>query len=163
MKGKIWEGKVTASEEEIKIVKRILINHVLLYNYNLRLYNKDPYQRLESITSKTFKYAKVKCISPIIEPAIHNELYYQYKKLRKNVKLQKQFTDVQYITLVSRELDNTMFSLNKEGTEFVIKSNDLVFHLEEPAIIDNPEKSLLYFNLSYSPSEESFRLNIHKN
>lgn len=160
MSNKIYDGELFIKEEDKKVLKRIFVNHLLIYNYSLGLLYDNPELRFELLSRKTVDHIKQEAISPILRAAVHNEIYYQYKKFRRNVKVQKQLTDLQYFTFTVTSYNNTSFTMNEELNKIKLLGVDLEMELENQLPKVGSTK-MMYFNISYSSMKDKFMLSVH--
>ena len=160
MTNKIYDGELFVEEEDKKVLKRIFVNHLLIYNYSLGLLYDNPELRFEVLSRKVVDHIKQENVSPILRAAVHNEIYYQYKKFRRNVKVQKQLTDLQYFTFTVTSYNNTSFTMNKELDKINILGVDLEMELESQ-LPELGSIKMLYFNISYSSMIDKFMLSVH--
>lgn len=160
MTNKIYDGELFVKEEDKKVLKRIFVNHLLIYNYSLGLLYDNPELRFEVLSRKVVDHIKQENVSPILRAAVHNEIYYQYKKFRRNVKVQKQLTDLQYFTFTVTSYNNTSFTMNKELDKINILGVDLEMELESQ-LPELDSIKMLYFNISYSSMIDKFMLSVH--
>lgn len=163
MSNKLHETEVLVSEKDRSTIKKILLNHIGIYNYALDTLQKNPDYGLPQLNWRANRFAKDNNIEPILITAIHNELYYLYRKFSRNVRGKKRLSDIQYLTLSNTNLDNSRFCMSEDGKTFLIKEHDIVLELVEPYIHEPMEKEhLYYFNISYSSSEDKFQLTAYR-
>lgn len=158
---KVYDEPVTVNQQVDLTLKRAFVNHLLVYNYCLHLLYKEPETPFHILKRYAATYIQDKKLSPIVESAMYNEIYYQFKKFRRNVKIQKHLNDIQYFTFTVGSYQNNNFTVNKEFTQIEIKGIPGIVQLEKPLPDLGEGNVLVYINLSYSNQENSYRLNIY--
>lgn len=139
-------------------LRRVFINHLLVYNECLSTAYHDQEITFYKLKKKVTTYLTDKNISPIIEPALLNEIYYQHKKYKSNIRISKRVTDIQYITLLLKSYTNNVFTL----TDSVIKFNDLPGEISLPIPLpDISTYTAVYFNLSYGSPDLKYRISMY--
>ena len=124
--------EITFNDDIKKIIKEALRNHVILYNHSLELLNKNPQLELKELKKQVFAYAKEKNYYPIIKDSLSIELYYLYKKFKRNIKHQKLITDIQYLTFILLKLTKKLIKItvDKEKKQ-ALMINSLFEYFEE--------------------------------
>lgn len=160
MTNKLYDSEVFVSDESKKILKRVFVNHLLIYNHSLGLLYKSPELRFEVLSKKVVDYIHERTIEPVLRTAVHNEIYYQYKKFRKNVRVQKQLTDLQYFTFTVGSYNNSSFTVNEERNIITLTGTGIELELEH-TLPEEDGSRMLYFNISYSSMKDKFMLSVY--
>lgn len=159
MSKKIYETSVNISDEDKKVLKKVLLNHLLVYNYSLGLLYNNSEERFEKVSKLSSDFITEKDLL-VLKTAVHNELYYQFKKFKRNVKVQKNITDIQYVTFTVNSYENTSFTVAEDKMSITLTGPETVLNLEKE-LPDVDGLNMLYFNISYSSIEDRFILNIY--
>lgn len=159
-KSKIYDEYVHVSKDMDETLKRCLVNHMLVYNYSLQKLYDNPEVTFKSVLKDTINHTNFKGIAPIIHIALMNELYYQYKKFKRNIRVQKLITDLHYFTFISIGYASKNLEVNADRTVVKIKDvpGELICDEPLPRIEDD---TLIYFNISYSNAEDRYKVSIH--
>lgn len=157
---KLFDGELTADKDTRDTLKKVFVNHLLVYNYALEILYNRPDIPFNRYANEVKNYLDETELDPIIKPALLNEVYYQFKKFRSNVKVKKQLTDIQYITYTVSRYSNDQLEVFDNNTKLLLKGIDTTFDLEYP-IPDNGNRNFLYFNVSYSSVEDTFKLTVY--
>jgi hypothetical protein len=111
-KKNLYKEDVIVSNELDLILKRYLLNHLVLYNYSIDILEKNSDIRYKELRKKLQEYIVEKNIKDFIPSCLYQETYYLYKKYKNNVnKLQKCLTEIQYLTFYINSYNNKIFSL----------------------------------------------------
>lgn len=161
MSKKVYDEQVEVAEELDVILKKTFVNHLLVYNYCLHCLYKDPEIPFHTLKKIATNYITEKNISPVIDSAVNNELYYQHKKFRKNIKILKQLTDIQYFTFTVGSYTNSIFTVSTCLTKIKIKGVDGDIVLSKPLPVLDEEVKTIYLNFSYSGNENAYRVNLY--
>lgn len=157
---KLFDGKLFTDEETSKVMKKMFVNHLLIYNYALDILYNDPEISFRKYANLVKNHLDNNELEPIVKPALLNEVYYQFKKFRSNVRVRKQLTDIQYITFTVSRYVNDQLVISDDNTKLTIKGIEATFDLEYQ-IPDPGKRNFLYFNLSYSSTEDTFKLSVY--
>lgn len=161
MSNKIYDEEVVVTSPLDALLKKTMVNHLLIYNHCLNTLYKDPEIDFMTLKRIANSYIEEKNLAPVIGSAMFNELYYQFKKFRKNVRIRKQLTDIQYLTFTVGGFDNNNFTYKTDTKEIKLHGLEGSIQLEKPLPeMDGP--SSIYVNLSYSNREDNYRLNVYK-
>jgi hypothetical protein len=160
MKTKLYSEYVDVSEELDKQLKRCFINHLVIYNYSLEQLLASPELNFKKLTKIVTEYVNSSKLTPVIDTAYMNELYYQYKKFKRNIRVQKKLTDIQYFTFITKQYKSK--SIKYDTTENRIHVTELsgYIQLTEPLPRLNQD-DIIYLNLSYSNNEDRYRISIY--
>lgn len=161
MNNKVYDNEVEITGELDGSLKKVMLNHLLVYNYCLNLLYKDPEISFQNLKRLATNYIEEKQLTPVITSAMFNELYYQFKKFRKNVKIRKQLTDIQYLTFTVGGYENNNFVYNEDKQEIKLQGLEGKIQLKEPLPLLEDFNSV-YVNLSYSNREDIYKLNVYK-
>ena len=143
------------------ILKRCFVNHLLVYNQALSYLHKDEELTFKDLKKQIVKYIAEKKLAPVIEIALFNEIYYQYKKFKRNVKIQKLITDIQYFTFLCKGYTgrSLIVSDDRMTVRFEGFPGEIKLKKELPTIgVEEP----LYVNLSFSNIENKYKISIYK-
>lgn len=151
--------EITFNDDIKKIIKEALRNHVILYNHSLELLNKNPQLELKELKKQVFAYAKEKNYYPIIKDSLSIELYYLYKKFKRNIKHQKLITDIQYLTFILLKLTKKLIKITVDK-EKNVKFSLANFLTDEEVNMLNEDDNEKFFNISYSPESDKFMLSV---
>ena len=161
MNNKVYDETVMVGEELDSQLKKTLVNHLLVYNYCLNVMYKQPDIDFQALKKLASSYVEEKQLSPVLTSAMFNELYYQFKKFRKNVRIKKQLTDIQYLTFAVGGYENNNFTYKEDTKELKIHGLNGSIEIEKPLpSLTGPGS--VYVNLSYSNREDQYRLNVYK-
>lgn len=161
MTTKIYDEVVHVDESLDSLLKKAFVNNLLVYNYCLSVLYKNPEMSFQSLRKKAERYIDKENLYPIIKRALHNELYYQYKKFRLNVRSQKTLTSIQYLTFVINSYNNVCFTVNKDRTELNLIELPGTIKLNTPLPELNGETDTVYVNLSYGTKDNAYRINMY--
>ena len=160
MSKKLYIGEAVVSEESRTTLKALFENHLHIYNYALDQLSKNPEIKFQLFGSLVGKYIEQEQLFPVLKPAIHNELFYQYKKFRRNVKVKREKTDIQYVTATITGYSNN--SLTFEDYLMTISLLGLNCSLTVSKSLPRLEPNkLYYYNISYSSLTDSFIVTVH--
>ena len=162
MSNKIYEsiGSISDSNVDAKF-KKCFTNHLVIYNESLEILQNSPEINFKSLTSKVYSYIRNNNITPYIKSALLNELYYQHKKFKRNIKIKKLLTDIQYLTFVSKDYTCKSIKFDLVNNCLVIPSVECDISLEDklPELNSN---ELIYINISYSNINDKYKVTIYK-
>jgi hypothetical protein len=133
----------------------------LVYNQALSYLHEDGEMTFKGLKKEINKYIAERKLTPIIEIALLNEIYYQYKKFKRNVKIQKLITDIQYFTFLCKGYStrSLIVSDDKMTVKFEGFPGEVNLKKELPAITDD---CTLYVNLSFSNIENKYKISIYR-
>lgn len=162
-KNKIYDDYVTVTSSLDVILKKCLVNHMLIYNYSLQELYADSEISFKALMKKVRTHIRVKEITTYIDIALMSELYYQYKKFKKNIRIQKLITDIHYFTFISNGYNSKHLFVSPDRLTVRIRlfEDQGEFTLHEP-LPELQENELIYFNISYSNAEDRYKISIHK-
>lgn len=158
---KIYDAPIKVTPELDGQLRKTLVNHLLIYNHCLEILYRKPETEYRHIKKLATTYVEEAGLSPVIWPAAHNELYYQYKKFRKNVRFRKLIKDTQYLTFLVAGYNNHNLQYNAQEQTLQIKELEGKILLEEP-LPETDGSTPLYINISYGGLEGRYRLNVYK-
>ena len=162
MSKNIYVEYVEVTDDLSAILKKCFINHLVLYNYALTIRYENEDITFKNLKKKVVQHAKEANISPIIDSALYNDIYYLCRKFRRNIKIQKLVTDIQYFTFLCKgySSSNNKFTIQPNRREIVFDQfpGKITLPSELPYV---REDELLYLNLSYSGVEQRYMLSIH--
>lgn len=161
MSKKIYDEKVKVAPDLDKALKRAFVNNLLVYNHCLGLLYKNPELTFPALRRLASTYIDQQKLYPIITRAVYNEIYYQYKKFRRNVRVQKTLTNIQYFTFIINDYDNVCFTVNKDRTEINLIELPGAIMLDTPLPELTKNDVMVYVNLSFSTKDNEYRLNMY--
>ena len=161
MASKIYDEKVIVDSDLDKSLKRAFLNNLLVYNHCLGLLYKNPELTFQALRRLATKYIEEQKLYPIITRAVYNEIYYQYKKFRKNVRVQKTLSNIQYFTFIINDYDNVCFTVNEDRTEINLIELPGTIKLEKPLPVLTKDDAMVYVNFSFSTKDNAYRINMY--
>ena len=160
MKKQIYSYKVEVHEPLKTDLKKVLKNHLVLYNHALMLLKENPHMEMKELTKRILKEIESNNIKPYIRHCLSIELFYLYLKFQRNNKSQKLISDIQYLTfLFDRENENKDFIIDRENGIIHLRHLEGDIYLNEK-IPEFDKDKLTYCNLSYSNISDEFLLTI---
>ncbi len=161
MKNKVYSRYMAVPDELDKKLKKVFMNHLVVYNYCLSALCDNPMMTFKDLKKHATQYVEAKQISPVFDLALYNELYYQYNKFKSNIRVQKLVTDIQYFTFLLKgyECKNVHISSDRARIEF--SDVDGGVDLDEP-LPELSSQDLTYLNISYSNQENRYKLSLHQ-
>lgn len=161
MKNNLYNEYVDISPDLDTKLKKCFVNHMLLYNQALDYLHKNEELTFKSLKKQIINHLKDKQLTPIIEIALFNELYYQYKKFKRNVRIQKLITDVQYFSFLSKGYTTRSLVVNEDRKSITFEGFEGSIHLDKELPKINEEESF-YINLSFSNIENRYMISIYR-
>lgn len=156
----LYSEYVKVTEDLDSALKKCFVNHLVIYNYGLNLLYHDPEMTFNNLKRSANSYTQQKNISPILDLAIYNELYYQFKKFKRNIKVQKLVTDIQYFTFLLKGYQCRCLEISEDKTSITFTGLPGVMKLSTP-LPELNEEDVIYLNLSYSNQEDRYKLSLH--
>lgn len=150
----IFFCELNISEESRKSLLKVFQNHLVIYNYFLDITYKNINLNYKEKKNLIKEFIDNNKIYPYIINAVFNEIYYQEKKVRRNIFKEKILTEIQYLTIT----DNTLI-YDPVTRKCFIKYTDIEFYLNK----DLNEEIFLrrkYVNISYSVNKDKFEFKI---
>lgn len=160
MRVKLYEESVLMDPETEATIKRVFVNHLLVYNLCLEYLQRHNEVTFYDLKKRATEIIAEKNIAPVVMSALLNELYYQYKKFSRQVKMKKTLTGIQYFTFTVSSVQNNNFTVGDDHREMEIVGLPGKVRLPSP-IPEIGDYDTIYFNLSYSNQENGFRLTIY--
>lgn len=160
MSRKIYDEEVEVDQDLDKNLKRAFVNSLLVYNHCLSLLYKNPELTFNTLRKKAVRYVEEQKLYPIITRAMYNEVYYQYKKFRRNVRVQKTLSNIQYFTFIINDYENVCFTVNKERTEINLIELPGAIKLKVPLPELTEDDKMIYVNLSFSTKDNAYRMSM---
>jgi len=157
----IYSEYVEVSKELDSTIKKCFVNHLVLYNYALGLLYDSEDITYNTIKKKVAVYIEEKNLFPVLVIPLFNELYYQFKKFKRNIKVQKKITSVQYFTYISRDYTSKYINIDTVNNEITFNEFEGKIILTKPLPEIEPN-SQVYINISFSNAENKYKLSIHK-
>jgi len=161
MSKKIYDETITVDQDLDKALKRAFVNSLLIYNHCLSLLYKNPELSFHVLRRQAAKYIDEQKLYPIVTRAVYNEIYYQYKKFRKNVRVQKTLSSIQYFTFIINDYENVCFTVNEDRTEINIIELPGTIKLNKALPELTEEDKMVYVNLSFSTKDNAYRMNLY--
>lgn len=161
MRNNLYNEYVDISPDLDAVLKKCFVNHLLVYNQALSFLHKDEELTFKGLKKQIIKYIGEKQLSPIIEIALFNEIYYQFKKFKRNVKIQKLITDIQYFTFLCKGYSTRSItvSADRKTVTFDGFPGQITLKKELPVV---GEEEPLYVNLSFSNIENKYMISIYR-
>lgn len=161
MRNNIYNHDVDISPDLDTILKKCFVNHLLVYNQALTFLHRDGELTFKSLKKEIVKYIAERKLSLIIEIALYNEIYYQYKKFKRNVKIQKLITDIQYFTFLCKGYTarSLIVSDDRMSVKFEGFPGEITLKEQLPVIA---EEEMVYLNLSFSNIENKYMISIYR-
>lgn len=161
MKNNLYNEFVEITPDLDAVLKKCFVNHLLVYNQALSFLHDNEELTFKNLKKMIVKYIAERKLSPIIEIALFNEIYYQYKKFKRNVKIQKLITDIQYFTFLCKGYSTRSLIISDDRTtvKFDGFPGQIELKKELPTI---NEDEALYVNLSFSNIENKYMISIYR-
>ena len=156
----IYDNYVQVDESLDKYLKKCFVNHLVVYNYCLRLLYEDPELSFRNMKKLATQYLNDKQITQVLDTALFNELYYQQKKFKFNIRVQKLITDIQYFTFLVKDYQCKNFSVSEDRKSLRFNDTNGVMTMDKE-LPQLPSDTLVYLNISYSNVEDKYKLNIY--
>ena len=143
------------TDDEFKnYIKKVLFNHMLLYNLGLEYISSNPNFNPKKKKEHIKDYIVKHNIQEVILESLAMELHYQNKKVKSGNYKEKLLTDIQYLTFtdnsISIDLDShELFIKDIPGRAFIVDDIDKEIYLKRK-----------YINLSYSSNKDKFELKL---
>ena len=161
MKNNLYNEYVDITPDLDTVLKKCFVNHLLVYNQALTYLHKDEELSFKNLKKQIIKYIEEKKLSPIIEIALFNEIYYQYKKFKRNVKIQKLITDIQYFTFLCKGYSTRSLIVSED--QLTVKFDGFPGQIELKKVLPTiGEEDPLYVNLSFSNIENKYMMSIYR-
>ena len=157
----LYSEYIHVSADLDEALKRCFMNHLVLYNYSLSLLYDKPYSSFKDIMKQVDARIEEKNTTPIIHIALMNELYYQYKKFKRNIRVQKLVTDIQYFTFFSNGYNCRSMDVSEDRKSITLNDLPGVITLDKPLPELNDEE-VVYINISYSNAEDKYKISMYK-
>lgn len=161
MRNNLYNEYVDITPDLDAVLKKCFINHLLVYNQALSFLHKDEELTFKNLKKQIIKYISEKQLSPIIEIALFNEIYYQFKKFKRNVRIQKLITDIQYFTFLCKGYSTRSLLVSEDRMKITFDGfpGEITMKKELPTI---SEEESLYVNLSFSNIENKYMISIYR-
>jgi len=161
MRNNLYTEYVDITPDLDAILKKCFVNHLLVYNQALAFLYENEELTFKNLKKMIVAYIGERKLSPIIEIALYNEIYYQYKKFKRNIKIQKLITDIQYFTFLCKGY--TTKSLTVSDDRKTIRFDDFAGHIElKKELPPVTDEELIYMNLSFSNIENKYMISIYR-
>lgn len=161
MNTKIYCEIVQAKDGLDKTLKQCFLTHLTIYNHALELLKKNPQISYTDLREQVFLYVQKNKVAHLHIQPVQNEIYYLYKKFCKSGKYsQKLLSSIQYFTLIFKDYNNGITTLDESRTRLSFNDRDGYLELPSPLPKVTPDTAMLYLNLSYSAMENQFQLSV---
>ena len=160
MNKKIYTAIVQAQEGLDALLKKCFLTHLTIYNYSLQLLKDHPEMTYQELRENVFQYVANNHIQHLHIQIVQNEIYYQYKKFKKSNSGQKLLSSIQYFTLILKDFNNGIITLDETRTKLTFNDRPGYLLLPTPLPLTKTGEVVLYLNLSYSSMENQFQLSI---
>lgn len=160
MKANIYSEYIDVDPDVDAAMKKVFMNHLVIYNISLAILYKHPEISFKDLKKQALHYVVSRNIAPVFELALCNELYYQYKKFKSNIRVQKLVTDIQYFTFLLKDHSCKSLILKEDHKTLYFPEIDMSVTLSKE-LPEFKEDSLTYLNLSYSNQENRYKLSLH--
>jgi len=160
MTNKVYSCYLDVPESLDKKLKKIFMNHLVVYNHCLGVLCGNPETTFKGPKKQASQYVASKQIAPIFDLALYNELYYQYNKFKSNIRVQKLVTDIQYFTFLLKGYDAKNVHISADRKKISFTDIEGCIELEEPLPTLSSE-DITYLNISYSNQENRYKLSMH--
>ena len=153
----LYSEYVKVTEDLDIALKKCFVNHLVIYNYGLNLLYHGPEMTFNNLKRSAITYIRQKNISPVLDLAIYNELYYQFKKFKRNIRVQKLVTAIQYFTFLLKGYQCKCLEISEDRSTITFIGLPGVMQLTTP-LPELNEEDIIYLNLSYSNQEDRYKL-----
>lgn len=158
-KNNIYQSDVIVEYKLDEYLRKCFLNHLVIYNHSLDILTKDPNIKFRDLKAKCYEFIGKKQIKEFISNPLFNELYYQYKKFtKKNIRTSKKLTGIHYVTFLVNGYNNKCFK--KDGNKLIIHGTEGWIELIKDLPVISDDKSIMYFNLSYSDQKSNYQLSV---
>lgn len=161
MSKNIYNEYVIVTKDLDVSLKKCLMTHLVIYNFSLTLLYDNPEMTFKTLMKLITGYIEEKKIVSILELPLMNELYYQYKKFKKNIKIQKLVTDIQYFTFISKGYLCKNLVVSEDRQTIFINGFNGHIELDIPLPEINQNETV-YINLSYSTNTDKYKISVYK-
>ena len=157
MKTKVIEREVDLIEHH-ELLKKVFKNHLYLYNIAIKMLEDNPTLSLLELQEKVKAYVNDNNVFPVIFESLSYEIYYMYRKYQKNIRNQKLFNDIQYLTFkFCNPKKKKLLVYLAPGERMVIRLASLLTEDEIEELKTDKNK---FINISYSPQLNVYMMNI---
>ena len=161
MNKKIYTSIVKPQGGLEEVLKKCFLTHLTVYNHSLELLKNNPSISYPDLRESVFRYVTDNKIQHLHIQIIQNETYYQYKKFKRdNSYSQKLLSSIQYFTLILKDYNNGITSVDPTRTKLYLVDQPGYLELPVPLPELKRKDTGLYLNLSYSAMENQFQLSI---
>ena len=157
----IYNEYVVVTSDLDVTLKKCFMNHLVIYNHSLGILYNNSEMNFKSLMKSVSSYITEKSITPILQLPLMSELYYQYKKFKRNIRIQKLVTDIQYFTFLCNGYECKNLLFNKEKDRIQIQGFTGQIELSKPLPSISTDQAI-YLNLSYSNIEDKYKLSVYK-
>lgn len=161
MRTNLYNEDVEITPDLDAILKKCFVNHLLVYNQALSYLHEDSEMTFKGLKKEIQKYITERELTPIIEIALLNEIYYQYKKFKRNVKIQKLITDIQYFTFLCKGYSTRSLIVSEDRLSVKFEGFPGEIKLKKALPVAS-EENTFYVNLSFSNIENKYKISIYR-
>ena len=161
MKTKPYSRYLVVPDELDKLLKKVFMNHLVVYNHCLGVLCDNPTMTFKGLKKHATQYVETKQISPVFDLALYNELYYQYNKFKSNIRVQKLVTDIQYFTFLLKGYECKNIHISPDRMKISFSDIEGQIDLDEP-LPELSSEDITYLNISYSNQENRYKLSLHR-
>ncbi len=157
----LYSQFVDVDQETDSFLKRSFLQHMSVYNQCLGLLRDDPEISFKNVKKYADNYVTTQQLTYVNKEALANELFYQFKKFKRNIRVQKLVTDIHYFTLIGKgnKFGKSVFQHGSKQIALTDIPGEI--RLPEPLPYLDREESY-YLNISYSNREDKFKLTLFK-
>lgn len=157
---KLYSATVVPKDGLGDTLKRLSLSHLTIYNHALEILRARPDIWQHDLQTQVVAFVEINNIPCLNMHAVRNELYYLYKKFRKQRTSQKHVTSIQYFTLILRNLKTGFAVLDETRTKLKFAGHDGYLELPAPMEEIHHTGKVFYMNLSYSTTADQFVLSL---
>ena len=155
----LYSEYAEVSEETSSYLKRCFLQHMAIYNHCLSLLYTDQEIPFKKVKKYAEGYVDSKELTNVIKQPLANELFYQYKKFGKNIRVQKRVTDIHYLTFIGNGTKFGEVTITPGDTSIIISGVPGELKFTKP-LPDLDRDKVYYLNVSYSNRGDLFKVTI---
>lgn len=155
---KLYDEYVEVNGELRDYLKDVMSNHVHIYNLGLNLLKNNPNLTFDQLKKQVRELIAEGSYQVYIEPILFNEMYYLFKRFKKNEATKKKVSGVGYLSFHTTRYTNELFVHNSFVDEFTMRNKEGCIKL--PKALPKLQHGKVYLNLSYGGDTEKFKLSV---